>query len=375
MVSIKCNKSQKDILKLREKLVEVKKNKNAYILDNSMDKAYSYLKKESKIESKLNELELFNKNSIGIVDIRDIAMVINRKTNIPIYEILKDNIENINMLEKQLKDTIVDQDNAINSLLDTTKKFRLGYSNHKVKSFLFVGPTGVGKTELAKIYAYNLMGKNNLIRLNMSEYADATAINKIIGSAPGYVGYKDNNTVLDKIKMNPTAVILLDEIDKASQNVINLLYQILDEGIIKDASNNIVNLNNNIIIMTSNLGFEEGKLGFSKNESSSINNSLMKCFSKALINRIDHVVIFNNISREGINVLIKKKLNKLIEKYPGFSYEESLVSDIIEESNYKEYGARRIGKIIDNKVEGLIIARMLKEKDLNLSTLKEEISI
>ena len=371
MVSINNNKLQKDIIKLKDKLMEVKKNKKAYILDNSMDKAYSYLKKESKLESKINELELSSKSNISEVKLNDIAFIINRKTGIPIYEILRDNIENIKLIEEEMKSSIIDQDNAIDMLMSTTKKLRLGYSNNKVKSFLFVGPTGVGKTELAKIYSNCLMGKNNLIRLDMSEYSDATAVNKIIGTAPGYVGYQDNNTVLDKIKMNPTAVILLDEIDKASQGVINLLYQILDDGVINDARNNTINLNNNIIIMTSNLGFEENKLGFCEKEVRDVSSSLSKCFSKALINRIDNIIVFNNISKNGIRKIIVDKLGKLCIKYPEFSYNDGLVDDIIEESNYLEYGVRKLDRIIDNKVEGVILDKILKNEELIVNSLKE----
>lgn len=375
MVSVVGNKNRDDIFKIKNRLDNVKKNKKAYVLDNKMDKAYSYLKEETKLESKLNELELNNKQVVAEVKIEDVAKVINRKTGIPIYEILKDNIENINVMEKKMKECIVGQDKAIDELIDTTKKLRLGYSNHKVKSFLFVGPTGVGKTELAKIYSNSLMGENSLIRLDMSEYADATAVNKIIGSAPGYVGYKDNNTVLDKIKMNPTAVILLDEIDKASQGVINLLYQMLDEGVIKDANNNSINLNNNIIIMTSNLGFEVERLGFSKGDVKKGTSDLSKCFSKALLNRIDYIIEFNYLSEEGVFEIIKDKLEKLILKYPDFVYGEGLVTDIIRECNYKEYGARRIGKIIDNRVEGLIVDRMINNKELVIETLSNDMQV
>lgn len=371
MVSISGNNGQKDIMKLRNELEEVKRVKKAYILDNSMDKAYSYVKKESKIESKINELELSNKKELGVVGIRDVAQVINRKTNIPIYEILKDNVENIDMMEKRMKSSIIDQDSAIDSLISTTRKLRLGYSNHKVKSFLFVGPTGVGKTELAKIYSDNLMGENSLIRLDMSEYADATAVNKIIGSAPGYVGYHDSNTVLDKIKMNPTAVILLDEIDKASQGVINLLYQILDEGVIKDSCNNEINLNNNIIIMTSNLGFEDNKLGFSNKSKKNVISSLGECFSKALINRIDHIIVFNSISKDGIKDIIISRLNKLVDKYPGFVFSDTLIEDIVNECEYEEYGVRKIDRIINNKLEGLIIEKMLNNNELIVDSLME----
>lgn len=371
MVSIKGNKKEKDIFKLKKELEDVKRLKKACVLDNVIDKAYSYVKKESMIESKINELELSCDNDGLVVDIVDVAKVINRKTNIPIYEILKDDVNNIKNMEDKMKELIVDQDDAIDSLVNITKKLRLGYSNHKVKSFLFVGPTGVGKTELAKVYSEFLMGEGNLIRLDMSEFSSDTSVNKIIGSAPGYVGYRDNNTILDKIKANPTAVILLDEIDKASPLVINLLYQMLDEGVIKDSCNNVVNLNNNVIIMTSNVGFEDKNLGFSKRNRKNIISSLGECFSKALINRIDNIIMFNSISEDGIRRVIGKRLDKLSNKYVGFSYSDKLVSDIIVESCYLEYGVRKIDRIIENKLEGIIIDRMLNNEDLYIDGLME----
>lgn len=371
MVSVKQTKNQKKINKLKKELAICQKNKTAYILDNDMQQAYTYLKKESALTTKLNELKTSTNNKLKVITIEDIANVINQKTNIPIYEIMKDDIKTISNLEKKLTTNIIGQDKAIEELINITKKIKLGYSNHKVKSFLFVGPTGVGKTNLAKLYTKELMGENNLIRLDMSEYSDATAINKIIGSSPGYVGYQDNNNILDKLKDKPTSVLLLDEIDKAHPQVLNLLYQILDEGQITDAKNNTVNLNNNIIIMTSNLGFEETKLGFNQEKKISIKSELKKIFSPSLMNRIDNIIIFNHLNKKDITTIVKNKLTKLKDKYPSLIYDNQLIIEIIEESEYQEYGARRIDKIIDSNLESLIIDKLIKEEPLIINHLKE----
>ena len=371
MVSVSLTKNQKKINNLKKELAEIQKNKTAFILDNNIQQAYTYLKKESSITSKLNELNNTINNNQKNVTVEDIAKIINQKTNIPIYEIMKDNIKTITKLEKALTNNIIGQTKAIQELINTTKKIKLGYSDHKVKSYLFVGPTGVGKTNLAKTYAKELMGENNLIRLDMSEYSDSTAINKIIGSSPGYVGYQDNNNILDKLKDKPTSVLLLDEIDKAHPTVINLLYQILDEGQITDAKNNTINLNNNIIIMTSNLGFEETKIGFNQDENSFIKSDLKQKFPPSLINRIDNIIVFNRLTEKDITSIIKNKLKKLEEKYPNLTYTNELIKDIIEESEYQEYGARRINKIIDSKLENTIIDKIIKEEPFILTHLKE----
>lgn len=371
MVSIKETKNQKAIHNLKRELANIQKNKTAFILDNNMQQAYTFLKKESTLTTKLNKLEQQKENNQKTITIEDIAQVIHQKTNIPIYEIMKDNIKTIQKLKEALSKTIIGQDEAIKELIDITKKIKLGFSNHKIKSYLFVGPTGVGKTKLAKTYAQELMGENNLIRLDMSEYSDATSINKIIGSSPGYVGYQDNNNILDKLKDKPTSVLLLDEIDKAHPGVINLLYQMLDEGKITDAKNNTINLSNNIIIMTSNLGFEENKLGFNREKTDPITSSLKQKFPTSLINRIDNIIVFNHLTEKDVTTIVKTKLKNLEEKYPSLTYSNQLIKEIVESSEYQEYGARRIDKIIDSKLENEIIDKILKEEPLTINQLKE----
>lgn len=371
MVSVSVSKDEKEVNQLRRELDSVKKDKNAFILDNDIESAYTYLKKESNITSEINQLTSSLKESGKVISIKDVAFVINKKTGIPVYEIMNDNVDSIKRLKSSLRKNIIGQDKAIDELISVTKKIKLGYSNNKLKSFLFVGPTGVGKTNLVKVYARELFGDDNLIRLDMSEYADSTAINKIIGSSPGYVGYNDNNNILDKLKDRPNAILLLDEIDKAHPQVINLLYQMLDEGCISDSRNNTINLNNNIVIMTSNLGFEESKLGFNKDDDVNVRSSLLGKFPVSLINRIDSVIKFNYLKESDIRVIIKNRLDSLKKRYSEFSYSSSLIDDIIKECEYQEFGARRIDKIIDKRVESIIIDKVLSGDKLFLDGLVE----
>ena len=371
IVSIKESKQEKGLYQLKKELKEVQKKKNSLIIDNDINSAYQYLKKEIEINHQINELQMIQRDKKKEVTITDIAKVISQKTNIPIYEIEKDTLSNIEKLYTKLNNEIIGQENAIKSLINMTKKMKLGYNNHKVKSYLFIGPTGVGKTKLAKTYAQYLVGDNNLIRLDMSEYSDVTSINKIIGSSPGYVGYQDNYTLLTKLKEKPFSVLLLDEIDKAHPSVLNLLYQILDDGMITDAKNNTINLNHNIIIMTSNIGFEETKVGFNQEVSPNMTSNLKQKFPPSLINRIDNILVFKNINEENITKIIKKKLNSLQDKYKEFKYTNNLIKDIIKESDYQEYGARKAEKIINDKVENIIIDKLLNNKSLTINSLNE----
>ena len=308
----------------------------------------------------------------------DIAIVINNKTNIPIYEILGDNSKTIKTIEDNLKKEIIGQDEAIDKLMKITKKIKLGYKDNKVNSLLFVGSSGVGKTMLSKLFANYTVGLDNFIRLDMSEYSDATSINKIMGSSPGYVGYDDNKNILEEIRNKPNAIILLDEIEKAHPLVINLLYQILDYGKIKDSKGNIIRFDNNIIIMTSNIGYNENKVGFNELNKNNIINSLKNELSVSFINRIDDIIIFNNLSEEIISKIIKNKINNTKNKYKDkikVLISNKAINDIVTESNYNIFGARRIDKIISNKIENNIIDAIIENKaEIKIKEL-EKISI
>ena len=378
-VSIKETKIDKEITSLELEIDKLDKLKNSYIIENNIDKAYTYRKKEIVLQEKLNNLMLNINRNNKIVTIKDVANVIHTKTQIPVYEILKDDAKVVKNIEKQLRDSIVGQDEAIKNLIDITKRIKFGYkSDNKCISFLFVGPSGTGKTALSKIYANLLVGGKNLIRLDMSEYADVTSVNKIVGSAPGYVGYDDNKNILDEIRNKPYSVILLDEIEKAHPQVINLFYQILDDGLIKDSKGNTIKFNNNIIIMTSNIGYEKNNVGFNNKVESTVLNELKNELSLPFVNRIDNIILFNHLTEENIRNIIKNKINVLKKKYANVTIKisKNAVNEIVELSNYYDFGARKVDKIIKSKLENVIIDSILDNKStVFITSLKKKQSI
>ena len=341
------------------KLKELQNKKETYIKDKNIKKAYEYKIKESKYKEKINNNSIKNE-----VTIDDIATVINNKTSIPVYEILKDNKKIIDNIENNLKNNIIGQNNAINELINITKRIKLGYKENKCISLLFSGPSGVGKTKLASTYA-NLITKGKTIKLDMTEFSDSSSISKFLGSSAGYIGYDDNKYVLSTIKDNPTSVIIFDEIDKAHPKIINLLYQILDEGTIKDSKNNTINLSNNIIIMTTNKGTESKEIGFIQNNNKNI-KELKEIFNIALLNRIDNIITFNNLTKKDIIKIINKQINNLENKYPNITINisKNIINELIEQSEYQTYGARKINKIINNKLENIIIDEILENKSI-----------
>ncbi len=373
-VSIQNNSNKSEIDVLNERLRELNKLKNDFIIENNLEKAYEYRKEEKEILSRINELGLNNNDKMEYkeVTIKDVANVINIKTKIPVYEILQDNAKIIKNIESKLKNNIIGQENAINKVVNITKRIKLGYKDNKVYSLMFVGPSGVGKSFLAKVYAKELVGGNNFIRLDMSEYSDSMSVNKIIGSAPGYVGYDDNKNILEEIRNKPNSVILLDEIDKAHPKIINLLYQILDEGEIKDAKGNTIKFNNNVIIMTTNIGYENNCVGFNIEHENQILSSLKSEFKLAFINRIDGIIDFNRLNEENIIKIIKNELLKLKNKYSKYkiNISNNVIKEIINLSNYEEFGARKINKIIVSNIENIIIDTIIdNKKEINIDTI------
>lgn len=194
----------------------------------------------------------------------------------------------------------------------------------------------------------------------MSEYSDSMSISKFVGSSAGYIGFDDNTYALNTIKDNPNATIILDEIDKANPKIINMIYQILEEGIIKDAKNNIINFTNNIIIMTATEN-QENKIGFTNNKKELNNTELL---STPFLNRVDNIIKFNILSKEAITNIINKNLKLIKTKYQNITinFDKKITEEIINESNYQNYGARRIEKIINNKIENTIIDAIIDDK-------------
>jgi len=239
---------------------------------------------------------------------------------------------------------------------------------------MFMGSSGVGKTELSKIFGECLVGKNNIIKLDMSEYSESHSVSKIIGSPPGYVGYNDNKNILEEIRNKPYSVLILDEIEKAHPSIINLFYQILDEGKIKDSSGRSVRFDNVTIIMTSNIGFNDIHVGFNKNKNIVI-SKLKEYFDISFVNRIDSIIEFNKLKEENIKYLINEKINKIKNKYDKLNVKlkinNNVIDEIIELSNYNEYGARKLDKIIKNNIENIIIDNMMEDNyKIEIKTIK-----
>lgn len=371
-------KENKDVKKYNELVNEVNKIlilKKNYLIKKDYERASLYKEKENKLTTKINKLELkLSKEKNNVVTKEDVINVVSRRCNVPIYEFKDYNLKDINNFSKELKSNIIGQDEIINNLLKIYKRIKLGFKDDNMcYSMLFVGPSGVGKTNLAKSFSKRL--SNNIIKLDMSEYSEAHSISKLIGSPAGYVGYNDNKHLLDKVKDNPFSIIILDEIEKAHPSIINLFYQVLDEGLLKDSKGDTIYFDNSIIIMTSNIGYNNRNIGFNNNNNKT--NDLKEYFSIPFINRIDNIINFNYLNYDNIKNIIKLKLNKLRKKYSKKGINIKVCSNVIEEiitmSNYKEYGARKIDKIIKNDIESYIINEILNNKKIiNIKSIKKE---
>ena len=360
-------KESKDLKEYKLKTKELKKvifDKKKSISDNDFDKASKFKNREYELMDEINNLELllYKKNK-KVVTKLDVAEVINMRSGIPIYEILNEKKNVIKSAEKVLSKNIIGQEKAVREVTNVLKKIKLGF-NDKCYSFLFCGPSGVGKTALALAFGENLVGERNVIKLDMSEYRESHSVSKIIGSPPGYVGYDDNVNVLESIRNNPYSVLILDEIEKAHSNVINLFLQVLDEGKMKNSKGIDVRFDNVVIIMTSNVGFLDNNMGF--NSTSLAVNKLNDNFSIPFMNRVDNTIEFNGLTEDDILKIIDLKLKKLKNKYDnkiGIRFGKNLSFDILNLTNYKIYGARKIDKIIKDKVETQIIDEIINDKD------------
>ena len=373
-VSLKENKNLKEYGVYNKKLKEVIKNKKKAILDNDFDKASTFKNEEFKLMNKINNLELslYKTHSRKVTKL-DVAEVINMKTGIPIYEILNEKVKLIKQTKKILSKKIIGQDEALKEVAKVAKKIKLGF-NDKCFSFLFCGPSGVGKTLLARTFGENLVGNRNIIKLDMSEYKEAHSISKLIGSPPGYVGYDDNTNIFEEIRNKPYSVLILDEIEKAHTNIINLFLQILDEGKAKNSKGKVVRFDNVVIIMTSNVGFHEINVGFNNNmKTSRLNDS----FSIPFMNRVDKVICFNPLNEDDIYKIVRMQLKEFKDKYSekiNIKISKEAFNEIVNLSNYEEYGARKIAKIIKDKIETIVIDKIIDgETEVYIKNLKQEV--
>lgn len=327
---------------LQLELTNLIDEKNKSIVDHDFKRATYLREREAFLQSKINNLLIQTQSNIKpILSIDTVYDVIYSKTKIPIKKILSLNSES---LKRELQKTVVGQEEAITSL--TKSVFCKNLNTKASKCFLIVGKSGLGKTLLVRKFADLLYPKEAFIKLDMSEYKDATSISKIIGSSPGYVGYDDRNTILERIKIHSYAVLLLDEIEKANPSVLKLFLQVLDDGVMTTSYGDSVDFSNVIIFMTSNLGSNREGIGFLENSKDLIENDLREFFGSELVNRIDLVLHFLPFSAATINKIIMQKVE---QKFPKFELDrkKKICKYVKDNCDYSNFGARKVDKLLE----------------------------
>ena len=379
-----------NIKKLENKVLNIDKEKEEAVKVQDFEKAANLRDEENEIKKKLEKekqkWEERNTKSVSVLTEEDIADVIASWTGIPVKKLTQDENEKLKNLEKTLHERVIGQNEAVEAVAKAIRRGRVGLKdpNRPIGSFLFLGPTGVGKTELSKALAEVLFGNENaMLRIDMSEYMEPHSVSKLIGSPPGYVGFDEGGQLTEKIRRKPYSVILLDEVEKAHPDVMNMLLQILDDGRLTDAQGRTVNFKNTVIIMTSNIGArlitDKNILGFSndnnKNEETQkeyetikkdVMGELKKQFRPEFINRIDEIIVFHKLNNEDIRKIMDIMLNQLIsrlkEQEIDIEIDESVKKLLIEKGVDIKYGARPLKRTIQNILEDKIAEAMLDGK-------------
>ena len=374
-----------EIVNLEEKIEEVKKEKNKVVKSQKYEEAAQLRDKEKKLIAQLEDekknWEEETRTKRYTVDEENVAEVIGMMTGIPTKRIAQNESQKLLTMKDELGKSVIGQDEPINKLTKAIQRTRVGLKDPKkpIGSFVFLGPTGVGKTEMAKVLATYLFDKeDSLIRIDMSEYMEKFSVSRLVGAPPGYVGYEEGGQLTEKVRRKPYSVVLLDEIEKAHPDVFNILLQVLDDGILTDGLGRRVDFRNTIIIMTSNIGVRDLKdfgagIGFatqSKKENqddvmkSTIQNALKKAFSPEFLNRLDDVIIFNSLEREHIHQIIDISLEKLFKRIIELGYQVSLTDkakDFLSEKGYDpQYGARPLNRAIQKYLEDPVAEEILK---------------
>jgi ATP-dependent Clp protease ATP-binding subunit ClpC len=375
------------IIDLENKLEEVKETKNKVVKKQKYEEAAKLRDDEKRIEKELaitqEKWEEDTKLNREIVSEDNVADVVSMMTGIPVNRIAQTESNKLVELPDLIKGKVIGQDEAVAKVVKAIQRNRVGLKdpNKPIGSFIFLGQTGVGKTQLAKVLARELFDSEEaLIRIDMSEYMEKFAISRLIGAPPGYVGYEEGGQLTEKVRRKPYAVILLDEIEKAHPDVFNMLLQVLDDGYLTDSLGRKIDFRNTIIIMTSNIGARKLKdfgqgVGFgtsaktsqaNANSKSIIENALKKAFAPEFLNRIDDVTVFNALEKEDINKIIDIELEHLISRIKGLGYELNLsdkAKDYIADKGFdKEYGARPLKRAIQKYVEDALAEEIINSK-------------
>ena len=395
-VKIKSLTKPESFKNLEKELDKKSKEKEEAIISQNFEKAAKIRDEEKELKEKISKQDekwkkQENNKEISIGK-EEICEVVSNWTKIPVTKLTQTESEKIKNLDKELKKRVIGQDEAIDVLSRAIKRARVGLKdiNRPIGSFMFLGPTGVGKTELTKALALNMFGSENaMIRLDMSEYMEPHSVSKLIGSPPGYVGYDDGGQLTEAVRRKPYSIILFDEIEKAHPDVFNILLQILDDGRLTDSNGRTVNFKNTVIIMTSNTGArnitETKSIGFINKDDGSasyerakaeVMNELKKTFRPEFLNRLDEIIIFNKLGKEAIEKIASIMLNefsdKLKQREITVKIDKSIIEYIVKVGFDDVYGARPLKRAVQSKVEDKFAEELLdgKIKDKDKITLK-----
>ena len=358
------NKISKKKEEIEKKKREVEYAEDNYDLEEAAKLKHGVI---PELEKELKELQVQNKNEIlsDTIDEESIAQIISKWTNIPVSKLVNEEKDKLLNLEKNMKTRVMGQDNAIKLVSDAIIRARSGIKdpNRPIGSFIFLGPTGVGKTEVAKTLAYELFDdEKHMIRIDMSEYMESHSVARLIGSPPGYVGYDDGGQLTEAVRRNPYSIVLFDEIEKAHKDVFNILLQILDDGRITDSQGRTVDFKNTIIIMTSNLG-SEYILENQEGAEALVMNELKQTFKPEFLNRIDETIIFNSLDKSVIYQILDKIVSDINKRLDDKKITIVLTDDakkfIIDNSYDEKYGARPIKRFVSRNIETLIAKEII----------------
>ena len=399
-VCLKNMKVPMEITSYEQKIEEVRDLKSEAVKSQNYIEAKRLKEEEEKLMIELNlAQEIWNKEMKGkkeVVTEENVAEVVSMMSGVPVTKVGKNELEKLAQMDNVLNGKVIGQQDAVKKVVKAIQRNRVGLKDPKkpIGTFIFLGSTGVGKTELAKVMAKELFDSDDsLIRIDMSEYMEKFAVSRLVGAPPGYVGYEEGGQLTEAVRRKPYAVVLLDEIEKAHPDVFNILLQILDEGHVTDSLGRKVDFRNTIIILTSNIGTRDLKdfgdgvgFGTSAKKSSSdararstIENALKKAFAPEFLNRIDDIIFFNALEKENIHQIIDLELNKLYERLEKLNYKIKLTDEakefIVEKGWDKDFGARPLKRAIQKYVEDLLaemlVNKEMKEGDSVVLTLNE----
>ena len=378
------NKELYELEVLKNKLAKIEEEKEEAVQSDSIEdyqKAADLKTEECNIQDRIKEIN--SKLVVQNLTVQDVAEVIEHTTKIPVKKITEAETQKLLNLETNLHNRIIGQDEAVKAVARAIRRNRAGLqSTKRPPSFIFVGPTGVGKTELAKTLAYEMFGSEDaIIRIDMSEYMESHSTAKLIGAPPGYVGYDDAGGLTEKVKRKPYSIILLDEIEKAHQDVFNILLQILDDGRLTDSQGNTVSFENTIIIMTSNAGsnMNTNSIGFGKGtlDKNKVESALKEVFRPEFLNRVDEIITFDSLTKEQllqiVDLLLNNTKNALDNKNIKLDVSDEAKRYILDKGTDIKYGARPLRRAIQRYVEDEISEMILRGELAQGNTVKVEL--